>query len=254
MPYYERRIRSGRVLEILRYHSLRRPGAKLPRGRNRRPTGEAQAVRNHMRSKDTLTRLVNANFRPGDTYISPTYKGEPPDPAVARKELAKYLRRLREWGKKAGTEIRWIAVTEYRGTRIHHHLILSGVPGEKARLLWQTEPDPAARGKRRPWAGHGRAPSDTLDDSWDWQFLARYLGKEEKRGEHRWTGSRNLRRPEVSPPREITRAAVTRALRSPRAPKNHRLLGWDYQAAADGHEMLYQRCLRDPPGEGGRER
>ncbi len=248
MPYYERRIKSGRVLEVFRYFSLRKPGAAIPRGSNRQKSSAAQLVRNYVSAKKTLVRIVNTNFGPGDLYITLTYEDDtPPSPAKAKRELAKYIRRLREYSSKSGVTLKWIAVTEHRdGVRIHHHLILSGIGGDMARLLWQTEPDPARRGKRRKWAGHGRAPNDTLDSSGDYEFLARYLGKEDKQREHRWTGSRNLARPVVEEPREISRQAVTRAHNDPKAPRGYRLTGWDYRAGADGHSLLYLRCIRDP--------
>lgn len=248
MPYYERRVRSGRVLEIFRYFSLRRAGENIPRGKNRQRTGDAQMVRNYVNAKKTLVRLVNANFGPGDLYITLTYEDPPPSSAQAKKDLAKYIRRLREYGKKHGITIKWIAVTEYRdGTRPHHHIILSGIGGDMARLLWQSEPDPKRRGKRRRWEGHGRAPNDTLDNSGDYEFIAKYIGKEDKPGEHRWTASRNLVRPVVEPPGEISRRALDRAHRDPKAPRGYRLIGWDYRAGADGHEVLYMRCIKDPP-------
>lgn len=253
MPYYERRIRSGKVLEVFRYFSLRRPGAKIPRGENQKKSSHQQLIRNYVNAKKNLTRLVNANFGPGDLYITLTYEAPQPSPDRAKQELAKYIRRLREYGKKNGITIKWIAVTEYReGSRPHHHMIISGIGGDMARLMWQTEPDPKRRGKRRRWAGHGRAPNDTLDRSGDYEFLARYIGKEDKPGEHRWTASRNLKKPEVEPAREITKGAMTRARRNPKAPRGYRLTGWDYRAGADGHEVLYLRCIKNAPPKRGK--
>lgn len=247
MPYYERRIKSGRVLEVFRYFSLRPAGANIPRGKNQKKSSAAQLVRNYVNAKKNLVRIVNANFGPGDLFITLTYEVPPPSPATAKKDLAKYIRRLREYGKRNKITVKWIHVTEYReGSRPHHHMIISGIGGDMARLLWQSEPDPARRGKRRKWAGHGRAPNDTLDSSGDYEFLARYISKEDKPGEHRWTGSRNLVRPEVEPPREITQRAMTRARNNPTAPRGYRLAGWDYRAGADGHEVLYLRCIRKP--------
>ena len=246
MGYYKREIRSGKVLETLYYYSLRQPGKKFGRGGNWKKTSEAQAVRNYLGAKQKLSRLVNANFSPGDTYISPTYRDDEalPTPAQAKADLKKYLRAIREYGRKTGATIKRVAVTEYReGARPHHHLIMSGIPPETARLLWQTEPDPKCKGKRRPWGNHGRAPNDTLDYSYDWQFLAKYIAKEDKPGEHRWTASRNLTPPDIGEPKEISRAAMTKASRDPKAPKGYRIIGWDYRAGADGNEVLYIRCI-----------
>lgn len=251
MPYYERKVRSGRVLEIFRYFSIRRVGENIPRGKNRQKTGKDQLVRNYVNAKKTLVRLVNTNFGPGDLYITLTYENPQPSPRQAKRDLAKYTRRLREYAKKHEITLKWIAVTEYRdGTRPHHHLILSGIGGDMARLMWQSEPDPRRRGKRRRWKGHGRAPNDTLDNSYDYEFLAKYMGKEDKPGEHRWTASRNLARPMVEPPKEISQKTLDRAHRNPKAPRGHRLTGWEYRADADGHKILYVRCIKDPPKSG----
>lgn len=233
---------------MFRYFSLRPAGANIPRGKNQKKSSAAQLVRNYVNAKKNLVRMVNANFAPGDLFITLTYEAPQPSPDKAKKDLTKYIRRLREYGKRHKITIKWIAVTEYReGSGIHHHMIISGIGGDMARLMWQTEPDPARRGKRRKWKGHGRAPNDTLDNSGDYEFLARYIGKEDKPGEHRWSASRNLVRPEVGPPREITRKAMTRARNTPTAPRGYRLTSWDYRVGADGHEVLYLRCIRQQP-------
>ena len=100
MPYYERRIRSGRVLEVFRYFSLRRPGANIPRGKNQKKSSADQLVRNYANAKKNLTRIVNTNFGPGDLYITLTYEEPQPSPARAKLDLAKYLRRVRKKEKK----------------------------------------------------------------------------------------------------------------------------------------------------------
>lgn len=248
MPYYEQRVRAGRVLEIYRYHSLRRIGMKIPRGKNRSKTTKPQQLRNWMNSARRLTWMVNENFGPGDLYITLTYDDRPPSREKAQKELAKFIRRIRAYRRKAEMpELKYIAVTESRGSRIHHHLVMSAMSGDVARQIWQYEPDPQKRGKLRPIHGHGRAPTDTLDQSGDYTFLAKYLGKENKPGHKRWSGSANLKPPTISKPKEISRRTL---MKTPQAPKGYLLQSWERRADSGGNETLAMRCTEIKKREG----
>lgn len=248
MPYYEQRVQAGRVLEIYRYHSLRRIGMKIPRGKNRNKTTQPQQLRNWINSAKRLTWMVNANFGPGDLYITLTYSGQPPTQAQAAKELAKFIRRVRAYRRKEGLpDLKYITVTESRGSRLHHHLVMNAMSGDEARKIWQYEPDPKKRGSLRPIQGHGRAPTDTLDQSGDYTFLARYLGKENKPGHKRWSGSTNLKPPTISKPKEISRRTLTK---TPQAPKGYLLKSWERRADSGGHETLAMRCTEIKKREG----
>ena len=107
MKYYERRIKSGSILEVIRYASLREPGVNFPRGQNQCKSSTAQILRNLVNAKKNLVRLINANFGPGDLLLVLTYEGKPPSPNKAKKDLKKYVRRLREYGKKTGIRLCW---------------------------------------------------------------------------------------------------------------------------------------------------
>jgi len=216
MAYYERKIKSGQVLEIIRYKTVRTPGVYYPRKSNIQVSTPRQKAINAVESKRWLTRKINSNFMPGDLFITLTYSKEP-KPDQAAKELAKYIRRLRAYRKKEGLEeLKYIVITEATETRLHHHMIINAMSSDAARNLWQYESDPKDRKTQRKIKGHGRAPTDTLDSSGDYSFLARYLGKQDKPGRRRWSCSQNLKEPEVSKPKPINPTAARRAPRTPK--------------------------------------
>lgn len=241
MKCYRREIQSGRMLEIIDSCS---PPPKRPRGKKMNKSSDAQQKRNIFNSQRRLERLLNANFGPRDLHIVLTYGGTPPSPDEAKKDLAKYTRRLRECCKKNSITLKWIAVTEYReGSRIHHHLIISGVNAETARLMWETEPDPAHRGKHREWAGHGHVRCGFLYGD-DYEWLANYVSKESKPGERRWTSSQNLKKPEIGPLQEISFRELIRTRNNPTAPEGYRLVKWDFRVGIEGYPVMYRKCIK----------
>lgn len=214
MNFYQRKITSGKVIEYVRYGSIRTPGIHTKRDTLTRPSSLKQKQLNEIRAKEWLTRLVNANFVPGDSYITLTYSSKrQPTLAAARADLQRYLRRLRDLRKKQGLPaLKYIAVTENDDCRVNHHIITQHMDESTLMNLWQLD----FRGN--PIPGHGRAPCDRLDWSFDYTFLAWYVGKEKKTGK-RWCQSKNLNKPKISEPKEITRAAVRRAYRPPKGYK-----------------------------------
>lgn len=132
--------------------------------------------------------LLNANFTRSDYHVSVTYDEDhhPPDDEAALKEARNYVRRLKAVYRKAGVEFKYILVTEYghkRG-RIHHHLVISGgVSREVIEDAW----------------GKGTANVDRLqpDKQDGFAALAKYLTKDPQGGRHRWSCSRNLKKPVV---------------------------------------------------------
>ena len=66
-----------------------------------------------------LARKINANFSPGDYHLIVTYK-RAPDKQTAHQNLKNFLKSLRKAYKKARGELKYIAMTEYKGKRVHH--------------------------------------------------------------------------------------------------------------------------------------
>ena len=153
-----------------------------------KPTTEAVMKNNDRLAVKNLTRLLNANFFPGDYHVTLTYSREAPA-WKAKKNLNRFFRRMRDRFRKEDRELYYIAVTEYENHRIHHHVVMSYID---QRIIEEYWPE-----------GHVRF--SVLDRSRNYYKLAEYLIKETQRtfrqpgneNKRRWTGSRNLKRPVV---------------------------------------------------------
>ena len=139
---------------------------------------------------------MNANFHPGDWHATLTYDDEAPSQKDAKKELRNFIRRMGREYEKAGREFRWIAVTEYKNHRIHHHIVMSFIESNVIEGQWK----------------RGYVRFTALDRSRNYRKLAEYFIKETTKTmrepgnetKRRWTSSRNLIRPIVK--REIVQA------------------------------------------------
>lgn len=187
--YVMEKCTAGKTIEITRYHTSRF-GKQIPRGKNRKKTPEDVAAVNQRNAEKKLRRLINANFGKNDIHLVLTYKkDERPDPEEAREDLKKFLKEMRKYHKKKGTIFKYIVVTEYKRSAIHHHLIINSVDMRDVQDMWK-------KGKARP---------TFLDDSGQYGQLASYLIKETsktfKSDEHgpgkRYSCSRNLEKPEI---------------------------------------------------------
>ena len=141
--------------------------------------------------------LLNANFFPGDWHATLTYEGEEPSEKEAKRELKNFLRRISRDYEKIEKEFKYIAVTEYKNHRIHHHVVIPFIDSDVVQRQWK-------RGRIR-----GMVP---LDRSRNYKKLASYLIKETTKTmreqgnetKKRWSSSKNLIRPVVK--REIVQA------------------------------------------------
>lgn len=183
--YQKKTIRAGKTLEIEKYTYNRTENGVRVRGPKQNPTPEDMAAVNERNAVRKWTWLINENFGPGDLYITLTYGGPPPTEEEARGELKKYMQKLRKVYRSAGMELKYVAVTEYQGHRIHHHLVINSID---QRLIYGI------------WA-RGRPQIKCLDQSSSYWQLASYLRKELRRTgkagkAKRMSASRNLKRPE----------------------------------------------------------
>ena len=132
-----------------------------------------------------LARLLNANFREDDMHVTLTYK-EAPSQDQAKKDRAAFIRKLR----KIAPDLKYVAVTEWEHTRIHHHIVLSGCTQDQIDELWQDK---------------GYVKASLLDHTGEYSQLADYLIKETTRTfrrqgsayKRRYSCSGNLVRPVV---------------------------------------------------------
>lgn len=187
--YLKKRYVAGSTIEIQKTISTRY-GITATRREKTDRTPEAVQKYNGKMARRQLIRIINANFTPGDIYLTLTYRrGERPREDEAVKDRSRLLRRLQGKVKKRGGELKYIAVTAI-GSKggIHHHLVLGGTVAEDLRGLWDK----------------GRTDIQYLYEDGHYEALAAYLIDQEARGPggqggiigRRWSGSRNLIIPE----------------------------------------------------------
>ena len=190
MPYWEKKIYSGRILEVEIY-PITLQERKQSRRQKEKISEPKQKNLNDKNAKKHLIRLLNTNFSDNDLHITLTYKDDalPKDEEDAKKDVNNYLRRIKRFLKKNELpELKYIAVIEYREgkngkkVRMHHHIVISGDVGrDNAEKLWKK----------------GRANADRLQaDEFGYEALARYISKDPQ-GKKRWTQSRNLKQPTI---------------------------------------------------------
>lgn len=166
--------------------------ASFPRGGKRKKkekvTSDAVKKNNDMLALKNLTRLINLNFYPGDLHTTLTYAKEL-SPEEANNELEKWIKRMRREYKKLDKEFYYIAVTEFKNKRIHHHVVMNYIDFQVINRQWKM----------------GRIRCTPLDKTRNYRVLAEYLIKEtqktfrepENATKRRWKPSRNLKRPVV---------------------------------------------------------
>ena len=194
-----------------------RYGKRTPPSERRAPTPEEQERINERQSARKLRRKIHANFDKEDLFETLTYgRDRRPDPKGAAHELRLLLNRLRGIWKRAGTDLRYIVVTEYKSKSIHHHLIVNDLPdGTGAKKIAQS------------WSRNGHANTKYRYEDGQYEQLAAYLIKETSKtfrnpdnpSKLRYSCSRNL----------VTPVAKTRILKrddwpeEPRVPKGYYL-------------------------------
>ncbi len=191
MPYIQQTVKAGKTIEVFKYFSTRYGNSGARRGIRDKPTPEQQMKVNRDHAERKLRWLINENFKANDIHLVVTYKRENrPDIETALKQRRNMLRRFERVYENAGIEFKYIAVTEYKNTAIHHHLIINRIDVSLLQDKWTF-------GKLRP---------TYLDDTGDYSELAAYLIKETDktfRNEEvpiskRWSCSKNLKKPKIT--------------------------------------------------------
>ena len=154
---------------------------------------EAQKRVDRRNAQKKLRRIINANFGPGDILITNTYAPgmDPKSEEAAQRNMQNYIRRIKTLRKRRGLpELKYVYVTEVtnsesRGTRYHHHMILSGgIERETLERMWK--------------GGHSNTRTAQPDRDWLGGF-AHYMTKaketQDKALKRGWNCSKNLLRP-----------------------------------------------------------
>lgn len=195
MPYMQETVIAGNVVEKRKYHSARYPGKKLLRGTNRDKTKLPQWKVNERNAIKRLYWLILTNFSKEDIRLDLTYKGKLPTEAEAYRLLTNFIDRLKRRYKKMGADLKWIAVTECDGHRIHHHLLINNVGIGRSTLaeIW-----PFAKIDYRSFRYYDGEREDA-------ERVAAYFVKETRETycqadtiqKQRWRASRNLKPPQI---------------------------------------------------------
>lgn len=189
--YIRRTTTYGNRKEIRKYHTFRFQGKGLKRAPREKETSEQAAQRNERQAIRKLKMLMINNFDLGDWHITLTYAKESrPDGEGARKILKRFFEKLRRVYRKKGKELKYIMVTEWESTNLHHHVAINDIAGigKLFRELWM-----------------GGVFFSPLYENQNYDGLAEYFVKETKRAfrnpaapfRQRYTCSRNLKKPEV---------------------------------------------------------
>ncbi|MBS6504440.1 MAG: hypothetical protein KH415_23025 [Clostridium sp.] len=186
--YMVKTITSGKYVEKEIY-PLWKCKSKSPRGAKTKETTDKMKKLNTNNKAKEMTRLMNTNFTEEDLYITLTYKGKPPTLDRAKKDMRNFLDRIRTWWKKnkPKEEFKYIYVIDYvddpdktKRTRIHHHLVMSGMDMDVVRKNWKL----------------GRKTVERLQpDEVGFEGLATYMARQSKT---KYGRSRNLKKPKIT--------------------------------------------------------
>ena len=201
-------IVAGSLISCRIYGTKKRTSGEK-RKKKKNPTPESVAAINRRNSERELTMKLHYNFTYGDIHAVLTYAGKEPTKEEAQREIRNFLKRLRRYFKKIGKTLKWIMVTEYENTRIHHHIIISQMDAYELDKLWTA----------------GKARATYLDDSGDYRKLASYLIKETDKtfrkpdafSKQRFSCSRTV----VTPPKKVEEVSPLQLVKDPKPIKGY---------------------------------
>lgn len=139
MSYLKHTCYLPHSIEVEEVHSSRYGQKGYKRASRAKPTKEEMAAVNERNRIKKLRRLIATNFDSDDFHLILTYaKNQRPDPESAKDILGKFLGSLRRAYRRLEKELKYIVVTEYKHTAIHHHVIINGIEGtpKLVKKLW----------------------------------------------------------------------------------------------------------------------
>ena len=183
MPRYIKKTWAGDVYEAKEYFSPRQRGKTYKRGMKENLSPEEVQEYNLTETRKRCARMINANFRAGDLFLTMMHR-EKVGIEEALRKLRNFIKRLKRRRKRMGLEpLKYIYVTETgKKGREHHHMVINAM-------------DISIKELSEIW-GHGRMMVSRLEPGGDYTGLAFYITKENyKEYGRRWNGSRNLEKP-----------------------------------------------------------
>lgn len=171
MPYIERTVCAGPVVEVRKCYASRVHSAGAERSPNREKTSAAQERVNERHAEEQLRWKINANFRRGDFHLVLHYYDKAVELEQAEEDRREFLRLLRRECKRRGLPWKYIACTETkRMTNVHHHILLPAMDMGLLADVWS----------RVVGKSVGNISVKPLDDRGNHAKLASYLMKESR--------------------------------------------------------------------------
>lgn len=162
------------------------------REQRRKKSSEKIKRQNKKNQRKKVTRLLNANFGPGDLLAHFTSKAECSEEEF-KKETRKFMRKLRARFRKAGVALKYLYVTEGTGAegnrKWHIHMALNGeaLSRDEIEALWTGGLSRVDRVQDQEKGLAGFAA-----------YITQRKETQEKLLAHGWNRSRNLKDPEKS--------------------------------------------------------
>lgn len=194
-------IQAGRFVRVILYTPTYPADTDKVRSERQKITTEARRRINLRYSWQKLQLLIEANFKPGDSFVTLTYDDGhlPRSRQEARKQVKRFIRDLRAEKRADGQDLKYIYCIEGRHSkgRIHHHILLNTGREDLPRLcrLWK----------------YGSPEDVNIEpfEAWGGKTLAQYMTKEPRNGDmaeygaRAWAGSQNLEKPTICPTRWV---------------------------------------------------
>lgn len=235
MPCLQKIYRCGKSIFVEKIETrVYKKGEKRER---RKLSTEEKQKENFKAAVRKLHMILNLNFNGDDYWYTLTYPRDGrPEKEQAKKNLKKFIDKLRNEYRKLGYELKWIAVTEWNNKAIHHHIVISGIE-QTPKIV------------REQWK-FGRPQFKLLDENGDYEGLAEYIVKETKDtfrlkdtvNKQMYSCSRNLKRP-VAERKRILKQSIDK---EPRAFKGYYIVPDSIVEGTNpfGYRYKYYRMLQ----------
>lgn len=154
-------------------------------------TTKARQLMNMKRSRIRLEFVLSGNFTPDDLHTVFTYRNEcrPNSWKDVRKDVQRFIRALRSHRRARGQELKYVYTIEgkHGDANLHVHMVLNATGADYDIL-------------KSLWTKGEQVHIERISDR-EYADLAAYLTKESFKGKpvgaQMWTGSRNLKSPDV---------------------------------------------------------
>lgn len=187
-------------------------------------------------SRRKHARLINANFLPGNLYVTLTFnrKNECHSYAECWTLLRRYIKRIQR--KYPNAKLAYYCGRGENTNRFHIHILAAGVPEGFLVSKWGYG---EVEDVKQLWA---HCIYDGIDHGADYTALANYLFDhwEAEQGPHRYHHTRNFTQPEVEDYTECRRNYS--AENPPKAPKGYKLV----EVKTTRYGYLYFKYVKEP--------